>query len=71
MAWRRIGDKPLSEPMLTRFAYTYMRHWGGVSGQNGWDDGMSWGNFRDGKFWLDHDSGVRVRVCVRVRMSEI
>ena len=26
MAWRRIGDKPLSEPMLTRFTDVYMRH---------------------------------------------
>ena len=26
MAWRRPGDKPLSEPMLTQFTDTYMRH---------------------------------------------
>ena len=26
MAWRRIGDRPLSEPMLTRFTDTHMRH---------------------------------------------
>ena len=26
MAWRRIGDRPLSEPMLTRFIDTYMWH---------------------------------------------
>ena len=26
MAWRQIGDKPLSEPMLTRFIDAYMRH---------------------------------------------
>ena len=26
MAWRRIGDKPLSEPMLTQFTDAYMRH---------------------------------------------
>ena len=26
MAWRRIGDKPLSEPMLIRFTDAYMRH---------------------------------------------
>ena len=25
MAWRRIGDKPLSEPMLPRFSDAYMR----------------------------------------------
>ena len=33
MAWRRIGDKPLSEPMLTQFtdAY-YMLHHGEMSG---------------------------------------
>ena len=28
MAWRRIGDKALSEPMLTRFTDVYMRHLG-------------------------------------------
>ena len=26
MAWRRPGDKPLSEPMLTQFTEAYMRH---------------------------------------------
>ena len=26
MAWRRIGDKPLSEPVLTWFTDAYMRH---------------------------------------------
>ena len=26
MAWRRIGDKPLSESILTRFTDAYMRH---------------------------------------------
>ena len=26
MAWRRIGDKPLSEPMLTRSTDAYMGH---------------------------------------------
>ena len=26
MAWRRIGDKWLSEPMLARFTDAYMRH---------------------------------------------
>ena len=26
IAWRRPGDKPLSEPMLTRFTDAYMRH---------------------------------------------
>ena len=25
MAWRQIGDKPLSEPMLTRLNNPYMR----------------------------------------------
>ena len=29
MAWHRISDKPLSEPMLTRFIDAYMRHLGG------------------------------------------
>ena len=31
MAWRRPGDKPLSEPMMTRFTDAYMRHWGEMS----------------------------------------
>ena len=31
MAWRRIGDKPLSEPMLARFTDAYMRHNGDMS----------------------------------------
>ena len=31
MAWRRIGDKPLSEPMLTQFTDAYMRHLGELS----------------------------------------
>ena len=26
MAWCRIGDKPLSEPMLMQFTDAYMRH---------------------------------------------
>ena len=38
MAWRRRGDKPLSEPMLTRFTDAYMRHKGlGV----GWRDELT------------------------------
>ena len=28
MAWRRPGDKPLSEPMLTQITYAYMWHLG-------------------------------------------
>ena len=27
MAWRRTGDKPLPEPMMTQFSEAYMRHW--------------------------------------------
>ena len=26
VAWRRLGDKPLSEPMLAQFIDAYMRH---------------------------------------------
>ena len=26
MTWRRTGDKPLSEPMMTQFTDAYMRH---------------------------------------------
>ena len=32
MAWRRPGDKPLSEQMLTRFTEAYMWHLGGGGG---------------------------------------
>ena len=28
MASRQIGEKPLPEPMLTRFTDAYMRHYG-------------------------------------------
>ena len=31
MAWRVFGNKPLSEPMLTRFNDAYMRHKGWVN----------------------------------------
>ena len=31
MAWGRIGDKPLSEPMLNQFTDAYMRHYGEMS----------------------------------------
>ena len=31
MAWRREGDKPLPEPMLTQFTDAYMRHQGEMS----------------------------------------
>ena len=31
MAWRRRGDKPLPEPMLTQFTDAYMRHSGEMS----------------------------------------
>ena len=31
MAWCRLGDKLLSEPMLTRFTDAYMRHYGEMS----------------------------------------
>ena len=26
MAWRRIGDKPLPEPMMNQFSEAYIRH---------------------------------------------
>ena len=26
MAWRRTGDKPLPEPMITQFTNAYMQH---------------------------------------------
>ena len=31
MAWRRTGDRPLCESMLSQFTDAYMRHWGEMS----------------------------------------
>ena len=31
MAWRRIGDKPLPEPVMAQFTDAYMRHYGEMS----------------------------------------
>ena len=31
MAWRRTGDKKVSEPMLTQFIDAFMRHQGEMS----------------------------------------
>ena len=31
MAWRRIGDKPLSEPMMAWVGDAYMRHSASIS----------------------------------------
>ena len=31
MAWRRTGDKSLSEPMMAEFTDTYMRHLASMS----------------------------------------
>ena len=31
MAWRQIGDKPSSEPVLTWITDTCVRHWGEMS----------------------------------------
>ena len=31
IAWRRTGDKPLPEPMMTKFIDAYMRHLGEMS----------------------------------------
>ena len=33
MAWRLLGDKPLSEPMLTWFTHAYMQLWGRIKRQ--------------------------------------
>ena len=35
MSWRRTGDRPLSEPMLTQFTDAYMRHQGEMSSLTG------------------------------------
>ena len=31
MAWRRVGDKPIIEPILTQFTDAYMQHQGEMS----------------------------------------
>ena len=31
MAWRRIGDRPLSEPIMDLVSDAYMRHWAPAS----------------------------------------
>ena len=31
MTWRRTGNKPLPELMMTQFTDAYMRHWGEMS----------------------------------------
>ena len=31
VAWHRLGDKPLPEPMITQFTDAYMRHYGEMS----------------------------------------
>ena len=36
MAWRRTGDKQLSEAMMTQFNDTYMRHSASMSFNNIW-----------------------------------
>ena len=35
MAWRRTGDKPLPEPVMTQFIDAYMQHEGGGGGGGG------------------------------------
>ena len=44
MAWRRTGDKPLSEPMMTQFNDAYIHH----------SASMSWGTF----FWAFEDNFI-------------
>ena len=36
MAWHRIGDRPLSEPMMLQFTHAYMRHEGNISFNQRW-----------------------------------
>ena len=55
MAWHRIGDKPLSEPMLTRFVDAYMRH----QGEMGW----SWYQSHHFACWL---YPVLYKICLLV-----
>ena len=41
MAWRRIGDKPLSEPKVTQFHDAYMRR---LAWMRQWEDAIKWLN---------------------------
>ena len=42
MAWRRIGDNPLSEAMMPRFIAAYLQHWWAWVG-GGWVVVCVWG----------------------------
>ena len=50
MAWRRIGDKPLSEPMLTQFTDTYVALGGDELTFN---DTAHWGRNKNGGHLVD------------------
>ena len=54
MAWRLIGNKPLSEPMLTRSTDAYMRHWGR------WVNGHICDNMRQ---TCHHDRNTNAILC--------
>ena len=52
MAWRRQGDKPLSEPVLTHSTDTYVQHSGGGGGGGEWVDAVS--SKRNGSHFADN-----------------
>ena len=54
MAWRRSGDKPLSEPMLTQFTDAFMRHYGVTSCLPNNKYNMNSADPIDQIFWLCH-----------------
>ena len=74
MAGRRIGDNPLSEPMLTRFTDAYMRHWGwGCGGCGGWGVGGGRGRGRWVKYIYSEAQMsvpvVWVEICVFISVG--
>ena len=52
MAWRRIGDRPFSEPMLVRIIDAYMRHYGEIGLNPEMTAGICGGDFENCNFQL-------------------
>ena len=63
MAWRRTGDKPLHEPMLTQFTDAYMRHSSEMSFNWNNTDLLSNGPLR--KTWKKSDIWIKLHVPLK------
>ena len=50
-----VGNKPLSEPILTKFTDAYMRHWRGGGGGGGGGGGLvNYNTFAWNAAWLKY-----------------